>query len=338
MQRINLELTFNDRQCHQKPVSVKVNGVTFVVGNEEFPEWMNVRDGRPMLRPFMEEIISELAQTGQARTSETYRAALGNFLMFREGADIALADLNSVVVKRYERHMLERGLSLNTVSFYMRILRAAYNRAVERDMIADRHPFAHVYTGISATIKRSVSLEAIRAVKNYGSDQYKRQLARDLFMFSFYTHGMSFVDMAFLRTDALHKGWLRYHRRKTGQAVHVRWQPCMQDIVKRYRPVEPFMLPIIMCEDGTEREQYRLVQNVVNYQLRMIAEELNLGCHLTMYVARHSWATIAQTMGTPIEVISGGMGHTNANTTRIYLRAPSQNSIDAVNYKIISAL
>ena len=77
MQRINLELTFNDRQCHQKPVSVKVNGVTFVVGNEEFPEWMNVRGGRPMLRPFMEEIISELAQTGQARTSETYRAALG---------------------------------------------------------------------------------------------------------------------------------------------------------------------------------------------------------------------------------------------------------------------
>ena len=35
---------------------------------------------------------------------------------------------------------------MNTVSFYMRILRATYNRAVDKGVIRQRFPFKHVYT------------------------------------------------------------------------------------------------------------------------------------------------------------------------------------------------
>lgn len=51
-------------------------------------------------------------------------------------------------MESYELWLRNRGLTPNTISFYMRILRAVYNRAVENDMTENRSPFRHVYTGI----------------------------------------------------------------------------------------------------------------------------------------------------------------------------------------------
>ena len=57
-----------------------------------------------------------------------------------------------------------------------------------------------------------------------------------------------------------------------------------------------------------------------------------------MYVARHSWATIAKSQGVPIGVISEGLGHDSERTTMIYLAALESSAIDKANRKIIKAL
>ena len=57
---------------------------------------------------------------------------------------------------------------------------------------------------------------------------------------------------------------------------------------------------------------------------------------LTFYVARHSWATLARDCGTPLTVISAGMGHTSERTTRIYLAQLDRSVIDKANRKIIN--
>ena len=81
----------------------------------------------------------------------------------------------------------------------MRNLRAIYNRAVSEGLVVQRNPFKHVYTGIDKTKKRAVSLSVIRRIRDLDLNKKSLIFARDIFMFSFYTRGMSFVDMAFLK-------------------------------------------------------------------------------------------------------------------------------------------
>ena len=59
---------------------------------------------------------------------------------------------------------------------------------------------------------------------------------------------------------------------------------------------------------------------------------------LTLYVARHSWASAARTKGVPVSVISEGMGHESESTTRIYLASLDTSAVDRANSLIISAL
>lgn len=70
----------------------------------------------------------------------------------------------------------------------------------------------------------------------------------------------------------------------------------MQEIIDRYGDSETqYLLPIIEREDGTERRQYRNKMLLVNRKLKKIAARAGLTTPLTMYVARHSWASIAKT-------------------------------------------
>lgn len=159
---------------------------------------------------FMQGVIAQLQQMGRQRTSETYRCTLKSFMQFREGKDVLLEDIDSDLMMMYEAYLRGKGLTKNSTSFYMRILRAVYNRAVEKDLTTNRNPFKHVYTGIDKTIKRAIPLKAIKQIKNLDlSLQPSLDFARDMFLFSFYTRGMSFIDMAYLKKKDLSKAY--YH-------------------------------------------------------------------------------------------------------------------------------
>ena len=169
---------------------------------------------------FMQGVIAQLQQMGKQRTSETYRCTLKSFLQFREDKDVLLEDIDSDLMLMYEAYLQNKGLTKNSTSFYMRILRAVYNRAVEKDLTTNRNPFKHVYTGIDKTIKRAIPLKAIKQIKNLDlSLQPSLEFARDMFLFSFYTRGMSFIDMAYLKKKDFSNGILSYRRRKTGQQL-----------------------------------------------------------------------------------------------------------------------
>lgn len=158
------------------------------------------RSENDTLTGFMTSLICHLKEQGRIRTGETYQCALNSFMRFRNGEEIILDEMNQETIEAYEAHLKKERLSLNTISFYMRILRAVYNRAVEKELTTQRFPFRHVYTGIEKTIKRAIPQPIIRQIKDKellaGSSV---DYARDMFLFSFYTRGMSFVDMAYLK-------------------------------------------------------------------------------------------------------------------------------------------
>ena len=288
---------------------------------------------------FMHGVIAQLKQLGKIRTSETYTATLKSFMAFREDQDVPLDGITSDLMLLYEAYLKARGVRMNTISFYMRILRAVYNRAVEKGLTEQQNPFRHVYTGVDKTVKRAIPIKTIKALKELDlSMKPSLDFARDMFMFSFYTRGMSFVDMAYLKKTDLQNGILTYRRRKTGQELTIKWEKCMAEIVAKYPDNQTdYLLPIIR-EKEKERKQYDNALHLVNYRLKELSKILKLQRPLTMYVARHSWASAAKAKHVPLSVISEGMGHDSEATTQIYLASLETSVVDKANKMILGLL
>ena len=277
---------------------------------------------------------------GKVRTGETYQQTLCSFMKFRHGVDLYFDRLDADMVEQYESYMRAKNLSRNTTSFYMRILRSIYNRAVEDGLTQQTEPFKRVYTGVDKTAKRAITFKEIKRIKELDlSNRPDWDYARDMFLFSFYLRGMSFIDLAYLRKRDLSNGYITYIRKKTGQQLTIRWERSMQEIVDKYaeNPTQ-YLLPIITRQDGTERKQYLNKILFVNRKLKQVARLAKISTPLTMYVSRHSWASIAKSKNVPLSVISEGMGHDNEETTRIYLAAIQTNQIDDANRRILKEL
>ncbi len=289
---------------------------------------------------YMESTIIKLKQNGKIRTSETYSAALRSFKKFRNDEDFMFDCLSSELLEAYEAFLRLRGISANTSSFYIRILRAVYYRAVEEDIVENKNPFRHVYTGIEKTVKRALPLKIIRKIINLDLSLIPHlDFARDMFIMSFMLRGMSFIDMAYLKKSDRANGYISYRRSKTGQQLTIEWTKDMQDILDKYPENESdYLLPIIRKRDVNERYVYRNVGYNINHNLKTIAKKIGIAFPLTMYVARHSWASAAKAKGIPLSVISEGMGHDSEATTQIYLASLDTSIVDRANSVILKSL
>lgn len=290
---------------------------------------------------FGRDLISQLKQVGRIRTAETYTTTLNSFMRFRGNrCDIPLDEVDTTLMIEYETYLKENGVCPNSSSYYMRNLRAIYNRAVDKELTVQRYPFKHVYTGIDKTVKRAVPAKVIRQIRDLNLElNPSMDLARDLFMFSFYTRGMSFVDIAYLKKKNLQNGILSYRRQKTNQQLFIKWEQPMQDIVNKYDTTgSPYLLPIIKDTEKDVRLQYKNAEHLTNKKLKKIGELLGLTIPLTTYVARHGWASIARSKHIPISTISEAMGHDSEGTTRIYLASLDTSAVDKANGIILKSI
>lgn len=289
---------------------------------------------------FMQSVISTLNQRDRVRSAEIYAIVLNSFRQFRRNEDILLDALTPTMVEDYEHYLQRRGNVPNTTSFYLRVLRATYNRAVEEGIIENTRPFRHVYTGIAKTVKRALPITAIRRIKGLDlTDCPRVEYARDMFMMSFYLRGMSFIDMAFLRTTDLAHGYVTYRRAKTGQLLRIAWTKEMQSIVNKYPANDAgYLLPILSARHKNLRTAYRNIAYSINRSLKEVAGMADISIPLTLYCARHSWASAARAKGVPLSVISVGMDHDSETTTQIYLDSLDTSAVDRANSRIIGCL
>lgn len=330
--RIGIELS----RFHR--ISVALDNGIQVCTVDDIVERFLQASAEQSLSYFMREMMTQLRDIGKYRTAEIYKATLNSFVRFA-GKDVILDEIDSDFMVRYEAYLKLHDISMNTISFYMRVLRAVYNRAVEKGLTVQKSPFRHVYTGIGKTVKRGMSIAHVRKIKELCLPANSTlDFARDIFMFSFYTRGMSFVDIAYLKKSDLKNGILTYKRRKTGQQLMIKWERCMQDIVNKYQqnPTE-YLFPIIRHQENP-RKQYDSALHLVNCQLKKIAKQIRLPIKLTTYVARHSWAGAARINNIPLSVISEGMGHDSENTTKIYLASLDASVIDKANELILKSI
>lgn len=297
----------------------------------------NARQAADGIVAFTRRLIDEFRGVGKRAAVRRFEISLNSLLRYTGGREVAWADLTPTFVVGYEAFLARRGLCRNSTSFYMRNLRAIVNRAVERDVRVPANLFKHVYMGIDKTVKRAVGLEAIRMIRDLDlAGLPELDFARKVFLLSFYLRGMSFVDIAFLKKGDLNNGVITYSRRKTRRQLKVRLEPQTREIIDSFgQSKTSFLLPIITDERQDADRQYEKAYFRVNRNLKKVGAMLGLENKLTLYVARHAWASIAHSNNVALSTISKAMGHDSEKTTIIYLQSLDTSSVDKANSDII---
>ena len=288
-------------------------------------------------------LIDELKNDGQWGNARNLQRALNSFSDFLGGLDRPLKQVDERLVMEYEQWLRTRKVSKNSSSFYMRTLRSAYNKVISRNQMEQTFPFRNVYTGVERTRKRAVPEDImVRLQKLDLTHSAPLAFSRDMFIFSYCTRGMAFVDIAYLKKEDVSGGILSYVRHKTGQRLTVRIEPLIEEIIERYEPLvhnSPYLFPIITSNDPEEAfRQYQTALGYHNRKLKKLGKLTGENLHLSSYTARHSWATVARKHNVPLSVISAGMGHTSEKTTLIYLDSVENSLIDKANEGILEAL
>ena len=284
-----------------------------------------------------------MASLGRWSARKNYGSTRRSFSAYLQGRKLLVSDLDAAEIRRYNEFLDSRHVSRNSKSFYNRNLRAIYNRAVQDGYARENVSlFADVYTGIDKTRKKSLALETIRNIISLDlASESDLCLSRDYFVFSLFSQGMCFVDLAYLRTRNIRGDELCYSRKKTGQRISVHIQPCMTRILERCRPLAwgDYLFPVLRTANPQEAyREYTYHLNRYNLHLKEIGRRAGCPFPLNSYAARHSWASLAKMTGAPVAVISQGMGHTSERTTRIYLSDLDNSVLDKACRRVIDAV
>jgi len=258
--------------------------------------------------------------------------------------------------QEWEQTLRATGASDNTLSNRFRTLRAVLNQAIAGGLlkpgaypfartVAEKHKFQVGKFDVS-TAKRAVGRHELRRLEALEPANDRLQLAKDVFLFSFYGGGIDFVDLAQLRWRDLsgeasgtgHPERLHYVRQKTGGKFSLPLLAPAAAILAAYRPLtyataSSYVFPVLdEARHGTPHKvQNRLhkLLGQVNKDLKELGELAGIATPLTTYVARHTFATTLKQAGTQTAVISQAMGHKSEAVTAVYLDSFASELVDS---------
>ncbi len=288
---------------------------------------------------YMQRLITSLSEAGKSGTANAYQSTFNRVSHFVDKTTcFSFADLNVSWLNRFILFLQQSGLRPNTVNFYVRILRATYNRASKEGIPGtDRSPFNYITLKTVKTVKRAIDCDSIRRIAQADlAELSPLDISRDSFLFSYYTRGMSFVDMALLKYENISNGSIYYVRSKTKQPMQVKIVEPLMQLINKYRNEGEYILPLLRPNSKSLYLSYRSALKRHNKNLKSLSDLLKLPVPLTSYVARHSWATIARQSGIPVSVISEALGHSSEKITYTYLAALNPSVVDAANELISS--
>lgn len=290
---------------------------------------------------YMGSLVLQLEKEGRMGTAHVYRSTLNRVLDFVGSEFLSFADVTPLWLNTFQNYLLGRQLHWNTVSTYMRMLRAVYFRAVDLGWAPFRpRLFKGVYTGTRVTVKRAVSERVLRRLDDPRvSAGHKLEKSRMLFLLLFMLRGIPFVDIAYLRKCDLQGDVLMYRRRKTGAWLTVKVEPRAMTLIERLKNVDdcsPYLFPYINKSGAAAYRQYQNALRSFNADLKRLGRLVGSDCPLSSYSARHSWATIANYCNYQQELISNAMGHSSVKVTETYFKPHTDERIGRMNREIIS--
>lgn len=285
------------------------------------------------------------SKTLKPSTKNIYQLTLKKVLDF-SNTDMPIEKMDYKWLLKFDKE-LSKSQSVNGRGIYMRSLRSVYNHA-QKTGIACPYPFDNFKIRQEETIKRSVSLQELRAFYNYPATE-KQAYYRDYFFLMFFLIGINSKDLLLAKKSQVMAGRLEYNREKTGKKYSVKIEPEAEYLIKKYSG-DRFLLEAMdrfsnhkdflkklnanIKQIGPVIEKEAMQENLFA-EPEMIREVHPVIPGISSYYARHTWATLAYEIGVPMDVISQALGHSMGNrTTLIYVKL-DQSKVDQANRRII---
>jgi integrase/recombinase XerD len=269
---------------------------------------------------------------GKAGTMKTYKDAYST-LKKHHPKDFKFDKLDYNLLKGLENELFGRGNTGGGISVRMRTIKAVYYEAVRRGYASkESKPYSTTTNkdGYSLAKLKSVrnpkalTLEELDLFKSFDIEKHP-ELADSwrMFMFSFRTFGMNFIDISNLQKSNIKSGRINYIRQKTGKSFSILIVKEAMEIMEHFKTHKDYIFPIfdedfhitpIQKKNRSER-----VQRQVNKDLKRIAKIQGIETHITFYSARHTTATTMKRKGIATDIISEALGHADLQVTQTYL-------------------
>lgn len=288
---------------------------------------------------FLSRFKAYTASRKKQRTREIYQETLKRIEQYdTKAGQLSFEQINKDWLTKFDTFLMDFEPSQNTRSIHFRNIRAVFNDAIDND-ITDNYPFRKFMVRPVPTIKRAYSVERLRELFNYPVLPHERKYL-DMFKLIFYLIGINVVDLCDL--EKVEDGRIIYQRSKTSRPYNIKVEPEAQEIIDRYRGAKKLLN---VADNFKDAHSYTSTINRALKQIgprkhvmkdgKQVLEYLSAFPGLSVYVARHSWATIANQLDIPRETITAALGHSYGNkTTAIYI-APDYRKVDEANRKVI---
>lgn len=298
---------------------------------------------------FINRYIEYMNSRSAQRTREIYETTLKKMRSFDSKVDTySFEDISKDWLKRLDFELIKQGLRKNSRNIHFRNIRAVFNDAIDNE-ITTHYPMRTFDINPEQTEKRSLTIENLRTLFNYNVEPWQQKYL-DYFKLTFYLIGINPADILSCTDDNVVEGRLLYRRKKTGRLYSIRIEPEALEIIKKYRGKER------LVNFSEKMKSYKQFIGKANKGLKTIGpiskiKNLNkkpndfqkeyhkayngIFPSISLYWARHTWATIAFSIGIPEEIIAEALGHSHGNrTTAIYIDKSVAN-IDAANRKVL---
>ena len=297
---------------------------------------------------FLTSHIKQLRENGKVGNSYAYlnlQTTLHNF--YGKKLNFLFGVIDIAFCNKFEAWMRRNKFEDTTMNYYFRTLRATFNKAVEAKCVSrEKSPFVEYKLSrfSTKTKKRALSKENVMKIlkADCSGKSDIAQLAHDVFSFSYYCGGISFVDVANLTSNNIIDGRLIYERQKTHGSINLVMLNEAKAIIQRYAIYQKqagYLFPILNDKKHiTPMQKHNRVRKLcrqINAELHKLAGELGIKEDVTTYVARHSFATVLKKSGVNIGIISQALGHQDIKTTQIYLSKFDDEQVDSAMQNLL---
>jgi integrase/recombinase XerD len=302
--------------------------------HEDFRDQFIKKEKRVFLLAYMDYLIERLRSTSKIGNAMVYESCRNIFKEFLK-EDILFTSITPKLLNQFIESCQKRGLKKNSISYYLRTLRAVCNTARKEEGLK-YYPFENFDRWKElkdTTDKRALSKEDMLRIIRFEAPEESAQFhAIKYFTFMYITYGLNFADLAKLTNKNIKKvdglTLIRYNRSKGGKLYEIPLDETGIAILKYYKKQNPesaYIFPILNEEIHITPEQIKTriktALKKTNSDLETIGEELEIDHKITTYVARHTFATVLYKNGENPGMISEMLGHSNLQTTLTYLKS-----------------
>lgn len=237
--------------------------------------------------------------------------------------------VNHEAMNKLDVYMSQSDNTANTKYAKMKFYRQLFAMAIKEKKHSGDNPFSEYKIKQTAVVKESLTPEEIKILETLPLTG-PVDLARDLFLFSFYCKGQRFGDCITLERKHVKEGRIFFLTDKSGKAVSVKIHPRLQAILNKY-PTGKMLFPILDApiNDPFERLRATGIHNVIiNRNLKIVAALAGIDKRITMHMARHTFARELMKVTDSIHVIKDALAHSKYSTTEIYLRSLGDSYLD----------